>query len=1057
MKAASIALLLAAGAMFLRGQKADWDALDNQVEQLYLKGDMAGALRAAQQSLEAASTPKQSGRSLDRIGFVYYNLGNLKDSEKFLRQSLELRRDKLGADSDDYAQSASDLALLLRDSRRLTEAQPLAEEAAAVRSRVLEPNDPSLAETLETLGTIYSGEGEYEKSAATLERARATYESHIDAKNSASPDYGTLMIDLAGNYQRLGKYAKAEADFDMGLDVLRKTVGPKHPIYAVSLLGPASLESELGNYTVSEKLYSEAAPLLKSALGETHPMYVLMLDNRAVQYEAMGNRTDAESDYRTALELRKKIFGPNNIQVAFSLRNYGRLVYARNPDEGEKLLRQAVEIYANSPDRPAFDYANVLIPLGGAERKRGDLTAARETLQKALDVAGQGLGTSHPVYARALASLALVQQAAHEYAAAEQGLRQAIAIVNESQGDDHPDLAAYLKDLAGLYETQGKYGDALPLYRRSFEIDDHVLNDILNVGSESTKAGVLANLDDPLPALLAFQQKAGDRFPEARVLAFEAVARRKGRVLDHVRDWRQSLRANSSGEIRQRLNQWQAMIECQSSLTTALGYRDLKPAVTGTCDLDDPALEGRYDRLLSDLRTKWTPALGKQALAALHDLKERTDGIETVLSRDVPGFSDASNPPRLEAMRSRLGPDELLVEIAAFEKHYGAFLLDHSGRLRWVDLGPSQPIDSSVRDLIAGANDWSVSLSRHEAQSASAAQSTARDALGRISQALAPLRVQLDQEKTVSRLRIAPDGLLTLFPFAALAATPRHFLVERFAISYLSAGRDLLAPAQDAQLNGPPVILLSPGAESRLSASAQPSGSAFRADRLERLDGAALEARSLQALLPHSELLAEGEATEQHVKELHRPALLHIVGHGLVRGNEDCTTDPASPTPSSPSCALSGLDPGARAMSLSAIVLEEAYGRGGASPQDGLLTALELESLDLQGSEMLVLSQCRMAAGVPSSSDGVYGMRRAAAIAGVKTFVAPLWNVSDSTERALMEDFYKELRLGKDRADALRQAMLQVMRARQANSFLYWAPVILSGDPSPLPKRLFLR
>ncbi len=231
---------------------------------------------------------------------------------------------------------------------------------------------------------------------------------------------------------------------------------------------------------------------------------------------------------------------------------------------------------------------------------------------------------------------------------------------------------------------------------------------------------------------------------------------------------------------------------------------------------------------------------------------------------------------------------------------------------------------------------------------------------------------------------------------------------------------------------------MSPGGESRQATSA----STFRSDRLERLDGAEAEARSLQKLIPHSQLLAEGEATEQRIKELRRPALLHIVGHGLVRGNES---------------ALSGMDPGARAMNLSAIVLEEAYGRGAGSAQDGLLTALELESVDLEGSQMLVLSQCRMAGGVPSSSDGVYGMRRAAAIAGVKTFVAPLWDVSDSTEGALMSRFYTELRSGKDRAQALRQAMLQVKRAPETGSFLYWAPVILSGDPAPLPKTLFLQ
>jgi hypothetical protein len=37
----------------------------------------------------------------------------------------------------------------------------------------------------------------------------------------------------------------------------------------------------------------------------------------------------------------------------------------------------------------------------------------------------------------------------------------------------------------------------------------------------------------------------------------------------------------------------------------------------------------------------------------------------------------------------------------------------------------------------------------------------------------------------------------------------------------------------------------------------------------------------------------------------------------------------------------------------------------------------------------------------------------------------------------------------------LRLAMLQVMRTPHENSFLYWAPVILSGDPTPLPKQLF--
>jgi hypothetical protein len=204
--------------------------------------------------------------------------------------------------------------------------------------------------------------------------------------------------------------------------------------------------------------------------------------------------------------------------------------------------------------------------------------------------------------------------------------------------------------------------------------------------------------------------------------------------------------------------------------------------------------------------------------------------------------------------------------------------------------------------------------------------------------------------------------------------------------------------------------------------------------------------------LPFAKVLAEGKATEQAIKQLHSPILLQILGHGIVRGNEDCEANPESP-----GCTAGALDPAERVMTLSAIVLEEAYGRGGNSPEDGLLTALELQTIDLSGSEMLVLSQCRLAEGVPSSGEGIYGMRRAASVAGVRTFVAPLWNVSDSAQQKLMDAFYQQLSIGQSRAEALRRAKLRLSKDPATKHFLYWAPVILVGDGGPVPKELFGR
>jgi CHAT domain-containing protein/tetratricopeptide (TPR) repeat protein len=1048
--------ILALAFLFQNPPAQDWASLDRQAEELYTKGDLKEAIRIAGLAVDAASGAKQTGHSMDRLGFFEYTSGNQKDGESHLRQAIELRKSKLGTETADYAESANDLALFCRDFAKLPEGRDLAGQAVTIRSRLLGPGDLRVAESLDTLGSILALQGEYELAISRLEQARAIHESQPEPKNF-SEEYGTLCINLAGTYQRVGKYSQAERLFEKGLEVLRIKPGVNHPAYSASLVAYAFLQAELGHYSAAEKLYDESGKLLKEQLGEQHPYYATYLNNRAALYTALGNLAVAESDHRKALELKRKIHGPDALTVGASLRNLAHLVSLRNPAEGEKLYQEAVDLYGKNPKAPPFDYTSALLGLSEAQRNRGDLAAARATLQHASGVAAEGLGAKHPLYAAVLCDLGLAHAAAHEYPEAEQRLQQAIDIVRETQGDAHPDLARYLQRLAEVYDEAGDYRAAEPLYRRSLEISDRTLADMLTVGSERNKAAVLANLEDPIPTLLAFQRRAGNRLPAARALAFEAVARRKGRLLDEVHDWGRSLRENPDAGIRNRFNRREAMLECQASLTIALGYRDLKPAVVGTCALPGSDLEGRYERLLHDLRTNWTDALGKQALQAVGELRQRIDTLEAGLSRDVPQFASALQPARLEDIRGRLQPDEMLIEFVDYAdrnarppgRRYGAFLLGRTGELRWADLGPAGAIDRAVQDLIAAANDWSVSLAGREAHGAKASEDTAREALRTLSQKLSPVMADLAQRKAIARLRVAPDGMLNLVPFGALTDARGRFLTEQFAIGYVSAGRDLAgSPAHAAGSSA--IVAVSPGAGAQ--ATGAPAGSAFRAERLERLEDAELEARDVKKWIPRAQLLNEGEATEQRIKQLHHPALLHIVGHGIVRGNEDCQADP-----SSPGCRLAGMDSATRVMSLSAIVLEEAYGRGGPSSQDGLLTALELQTLDLQGTEMLVLSQCRMADGVQSSGEGVFGMRRAAAIAGVKTFVAPLWKIADSTERALMDAFYRELSAGKGRAEALRQAQLQLLRNPRTASFLEWAPVILSGDPGPLPRALFAK
>ena len=371
-----------------------------------------------------------------------------------------------------------------------------------------ERGDLPVAESLNTLGSIYALIGEYDLAISRMEEARTIHESELDPKDF-SEEYGTLCINLAGTYQRVGKYGKSEDLFEKGLDVLRRKPGVNHPAYSASLVAYAYLQADLGHYSTAEKLYEESGRLLREQLGEEHPVYAAFLNNRAALYTALGNLTVAESDYRKALELKKKIFGPDALTVGASLRNLARLVYDKNPGEGEKLFQEAVDLYGKNPKPPAFDYASALLGLGEAQRNRGSLVAARETLQHASDVAAKGLGTKHPLYAAVLRDLGLVHQSAREYPQAEELLQQAIAIVKETQGENHPDLAQYLERLAAVYDEAGDYRAAEPLYRRSLDISDRALADMLTVGSERNKTAVSRESGGPDPYASLVPEESG--------------------------------------------------------------------------------------------------------------------------------------------------------------------------------------------------------------------------------------------------------------------------------------------------------------------------------------------------------------------------------------------------------------------------------------------------------------------------------------------------------------------------------------------------------------------
>lgn len=109
--------------------------------------------------------------------------------------------------------------------------------------------------------------------------------------------------------------------------------------------------------------------------------------------------------------------------------------------------------------------------------------------------------------------------------------------------------------------------------------------------------------------------------------------------------------------------------------------------------------------------------------------------------------------------------------------------------------------------------------------------------------------------------------------------------------------------------------------------------------------------------------------------------------------------------------------------------------------EDCILTAAEVEKMDLSDTELVVLSACDTGLGDCESMDGVYGLSRAFKIAGAHTIVMTLWKVNDLVTKEFMCEFYGQIKEGLEYHDAFRIAQKK-LRLKYQDPLL-WAPFVI--------------
>jgi len=582
-----------------------------------------------------------------------------------------------------------------------------------------------------------------------------------------------------------------------------------------------------------------------------------------------------------------------------------------------------------------------------------------------------------------------------------------------------------LNNLALLYQAQGDINRATDFFRRALEVQTQNLNLIFAVGSEQRKQSYVKIFSSTTDIMVSRSLQQATKNLAAASLALTTVLRRKGLVLDAVADSIQILRSklDSNPETQKLFAQW---LQVQQQLS-ALIYSQSEKQTTNP-------------------------------KAQLEQLEAQREKLEAAISSKSAEFRQQTQPVELTAIQAKIPKDAALVEIVQYRPfntkakteaqnfgnpHYAAAVLRSSGEPKWLDLGEAAEIDKLAIDFRAA-----LATGRPFKKIAR----TLDDKL------IAPILPFLSNAR---HILISPDGQLTLIPFEALKDEQDKFLIQRYAFSYLTSGRDLLHFQSNNHNAFAPVVLanIDYNDQTQTVASAKTSSSHGLQNRrsgdlanleFDSLPATKDEAAAIKNVLPNTKVLLGKDATETVVKQLHSPSILHLATHGFF------ITDVEQNLNASPDFELTPRQP--KIIEVENPLLRSGLALAGANKRnqvkngsdDGVLTALEVAGLDLRSNQLVVLSACDTGKGDVKVGDGVYGLRRALVIAGSQSQVLSLWLVDDVATKELMVKYYQNLQAGKGRHEALRAAQLEMLNTQEYEHPQYWAAFVPSGNWTPL-------
>lgn len=944
---------------------------------------------------------------LDHLALFYEENDQYDKASEILAVALEASRRKYDNRDIEYAIELDKISNLQFKIGLYEEAEKNILEALDIMKESDVENAKSyMAQSLITEASLLAIKGEYDEAEANMNKSEKLQSKGVKTIETSGVD---IEDELAEVYLDIGRYKAAAKLIDETLEKRSTQFGENSRHLNDPILLSARHKMIVGDYTAAEKLAKKANDLTKQIFGESSVKTTASSVLLAKIYTTLGDYDKAQNLLENAIDIRTKQFGKNHVDVARATSDLALVKYY-NKEE----VREVEDLF---------------------------LTAER--------VIGKKLGSTNPYYAEILKNLALVYIADKRYDEAFRFLDDAGAIWNSKIGKRNNINAATVNILKGdIYYNKREYNQAENYYQDAKRLYENIFNDnhpeYVKVLSKLSKTyfmqGDVKKSQDALEEVLnnysTFIKKYFPALSEREKAKFWNTIKQDyefyntlvinfnrgnqdliGTLYDNAL-LTKALLLSSSIKIRQRI----LSSGNQELIQTYTDWVDKKELLTKVISMSTQQL----------LENNINPQL----------LETEVENLEKALSQKSEDFSSGfeSKVVTWENVKGALNPDEVALEMIRFRVFdhnftdsvmYAVIYLKNEGK----NSKPGMVLLNNGKNLETKALKYYRNTTKYKIEDSRSYGSFWE-----------PIATEIGNP---SKIFLSADGVYNQINLESIRLEDSTYVLDNSNIILISNTKDLylnkfktnvVQESNVAMMFGNPKFYLDsdPGA---WTGNAEHRGG--NPDVIGRLPGTQEEIVEVKDLLRYNGWVTndftDKGATESEIKKINNPKLFHIATHGFFQPNLELNSDEIGLRDNL--VAENPLLKTGLLMSGAGDILNQTTANF--NLDDGILTAFEAMNLNLDNTELVILSACETGLGEIEAGEGVYGLQRAFLVAGAKTIVMSLFKVSDEATQKLMVLFYKKWLATGNKRESFIQAKIELRE--EFPEPIYWGAFIMIG------------